>query len=162
MTKVTTPTGVGISTILKMRSRLHGNLDLKGKTSKTLHPVLPPPVGTAPPGDPGRGPKSTKKRHGKRVPRKRSQNRPWELHGAPQGAPGAQTWPKLDTKGPKKESKHSVFLRFGRINGKYDETSLFTIYQAHQPPQKMPFLSYLRRPKLTWEPKGDHIKQKCC
>ena len=60
-------------------------------------------------GGPGGHPKSTKKLHEKKVFKKRSQNRPWGLHGAPQGAPGAQIWPKWEPKGSQNESKNGVF-----------------------------------------------------
>ena len=59
--------------------------------------------------DPGGHPKSTKKRHENKGLQKRSQKRPWGLHGAPQGAPGAQIWPKWEPKGSQNESKNGVF-----------------------------------------------------
>ena len=53
--------------------------------------------------------KSSKKRHENKGLKKRSQKRPWGLHGAPQGAPGAQIWPKWEPKGSQNESKNGVF-----------------------------------------------------
>ena len=68
--------------------------------------VMPP---TPRSGTLGGDPKSTKKRPEKKVLKKRSQKRPWGLHGAPQGAPGAQIWPKWEPKGSQNESKNGVF-----------------------------------------------------
>jgi hypothetical protein len=60
-------------------------------------------------GDLGGHPKSTKKRHGKRVLQKASPKRPLGIHGSLREPLGGQMEPKWEPKGSKKSSKNDVF-----------------------------------------------------
>ena len=76
-------------------------------------------------GGPPGSPKSVKKRYGKPVLKKRSQNRFWGAHGEPQGAPGSPNEAKMEAKRLQKRSPKRHCLRLGWENGKCNENILF-------------------------------------